>query len=127
VSGFESYKVQKPIEFGHDLKVTDFEITDELFNEMKRFVAKKPDFKVTPEQLERARSFVATRLRYELATAAYGTMAALQVFNEDDPQLAGAIAAMPRARELAQAAQRARASGALQPPSGEPTRPRKAG
>lgn len=127
VRGFESYKVQKPIEFGHDLKVTDFEITDELFNEFKRFVASKPAFKVAPEQLDKARNFVATRLRFELATAAYGSMAALQVFNEDDPQLAGAIAAMPRARELAQAAQRARASGSLQTPA-EPTRTtRKAG
>lgn len=121
VRGFENYKVQKPIDFEHDLKATDFEITDELFNELKRFVASKPAFKVTPEQLDRARSFVATRLRFELATAAYGSMAAIQVFNEDDPQLAGAIAAMPRARELAQAAKRARASGSLQTPV-EPVR-----
>ncbi|HUE83882.1 MAG TPA: S41 family peptidase [Pyrinomonadaceae bacterium] len=128
VPGFESYKVQKPIEYGHDLKGSDFEITDELFNEMKRFVAGKPAFNVTAEQLDRARAFVSTRLRYELATAAYGTMAALQVFNEEDPQVLSAVEAMPRARELAQAAKRARASGSTQTPNPEPNRSvRKAG
>ncbi len=109
VAGFESYKVQRPIEFRHDLKSTDFPITDALFKELKRFVASKPDLKSTPEQMERSRAFVEKQLRFELSTAAYGMMAALQVFNEADPQIARAVDAMPRARELAQAAKRARA------------------
>ncbi len=109
VPGFEAYKVQKPIEFRHDLKATDFPVTDALFKELKRFVAGKPEFKATPEQLERARPFVERQLRFELATAAYGMMAALQVLNETDPQIARAVDALPRARELAQAAKRAKA------------------
>jgi carboxyl-terminal processing protease len=109
VPGFDEYKVQKPIEFRHDLKATDFPITDALFKELKRFVASKPEFKATPEQLEHSRPFVERQLRFELATAAYGMMAALQVLNETDPQIARAVDALPRARELAQAARRARA------------------
>lgn len=109
VAGFENYKVQKPIEFRHELKTTDFPITDALFKELKRFVAGKPEFKATPEQLERSRSFVERQLRFELATAAYGMMAALQVLNESDPQIARGVDALPRARELAQAARRAKA------------------
>ncbi len=109
VPGFETYKVQKPIEFGHDLKATDFPVTDALFKELKRFAAAKPEFKATPEQLERARPFVERQLRFELATAAYGMMAALQVLNESDPQIARGVDALPRARELAQAARRAKA------------------
>lgn len=109
VAGFDSYKVQRPIEFRHDLKDNDFPITDALFREMKRFVAARPELKATPEQLDRSRAFVEKQLRYELATAAYGMMAALQVFNESDPQIARAVEAMPRARELAQAARRVRA------------------
>ncbi len=81
-----------------------------VFKEFKRFVAAaKPSFKVTPEQLDRMRPFVERQLRFELATAAYGSVAALQVFNETDPQIARAVDAMPRARELALAARRARA------------------
>lgn len=109
VQGFEPYKVQRPIEFRHDLQATDFPMTDALFKELKRFVASKPEFKTTPEQLDRSRVFVERQLRFDLATAAYGMMAALQVFNENDPQIARAVDVMPRARELAQAAQRVRA------------------
>ena len=109
VAGFENYKVQPRIEFNHDLQTTDFPVTDALFKELKRFVAANPVYKATPEQLDRARSFVGRQLRFELATAAYGSLAAVQVFNENDPQVAKGIDAMPRARELALAARRARA------------------
>jgi carboxyl-terminal processing protease len=109
VGGFESYKVQSGIDYDHDLQPTDFPVTEALIKEFKRFVAAKPVFKVTPEQLEKLRPFVERQLRYELTTAAYGTTTALQVINEQDPQIARAVDAMPRARELAQAARRARA------------------
>jgi carboxyl-terminal processing protease len=109
VAGFENYKVQRAIEYEHDLQATDFPVTESLFKEFKRFVAGKQVFKVTPEQLDRLRPFVERQLRYDLATAAYGSVAAVQVFNESDPQIARAVEAMPRARELALAARRARA------------------
>jgi carboxyl-terminal processing protease len=109
VAGFENYKVQSRIEFNHDLQSTDFPMTDALFKELKRFVAAKPGYKATAEQLERSRPFVERQLRFELATAAYGSLAAVQVFNESDPQIAKGVDAMPRARELALAARRARA------------------
>ena len=109
VAGFENYKVQPKIEYNHDLQSTDFPVTDALFKELKKFVGAKPIYKVTAEQFERARPFVERQLRFELATAAYGSLAAVQVFNENDPQLAKAVDAMPRARELALAARRVRA------------------
>jgi carboxyl-terminal processing protease len=109
VAGFENYKVQPKIEFNHDLQASDFPVTDAVFKEFKRFVGANPQYKATPEQLERSRAFVERQLRFELATAAYGSLAATQVFNESDPQLAKAVDAMPRARELALAARRARA------------------
>jgi carboxyl-terminal processing protease len=109
VAGFESYKVQRPIDYGHDLQSTDFAVTDALFKELKHFVSARPIFKVTPEQLDRVRPFAERQLRFELATAAYGSLAAVQVLNDTDPQIAKAVDAMPRARELALAARRARA------------------
>lgn len=111
VTGFENYKVQRAIQFEHDLQPTDYPVTEALFKEFKQYVAGKPIFKVTPEQLDRGRAFVERQLRYELTTAAFGTISALQVFNDSDPQIARAVAAMPRARELALAARRARARG----------------
>jgi len=59
-------------------------------------------------QLEANREFIQQQLRYQLATAAYGTVAALQVLTKDDPQIAKAVELVPRARDLAMTAMRAR-------------------
>ena len=111
VPGFESYKVQRAIEFQHDLQADDFPVTDALFKALKQFAASKPIFKVTPEQFDRSRPFAERQLRYNVLSAAYGYRTATQVFNEGDPQIARAVEAMPRARDLALSANRARARG----------------
>ncbi|HZI63120.1 MAG TPA: S41 family peptidase [Pyrinomonadaceae bacterium] len=111
VKGFESYTIQRAIEFDHDLVNEDYPITDALFSEVKKFAAAKTIFKVTPEQLDKSRSFAERQLRYNVLSAAYGYRTATQVFNEADPQIGKAVDAMPRARDLAQAASRARARG----------------
>jgi carboxyl-terminal processing protease len=112
VQGFESYKVQRPIEFDHDLVKDDYPITDDLFKELKKFATSKAQYKVTPEQLEKYRPFAERQLRYNLLSAAYGFRTASQVFiNDGDPQIARAVDAMPRARELAVAASKLRTRG----------------
>ena len=111
VSGFDSYKIQHAIEFDHDLASDDYPITDQLFNELKKFAASKPIFKVTADQLDKSRNFAERQLRYNVLSAAYGYRIATQVFNDSDPQVARAVDVMPRARELALAASRARARG----------------
>ncbi len=105
IQGFDAYKVQRPIKFEHDLGATDFPMSDALFKAFKDFVASKPVYKVTPAQLDKERSYVERQLRYEVVTAAYGSVTAFQVFNADDPQIVKAIDLLPRARELAQTAQ----------------------
>jgi carboxyl-terminal processing protease len=107
-AGFDAYKVQRPINFNYDLKATDFPVTDQVFKAFKDFVASRPAYKLSPAQLDRDRAYIELRLRYDLATAAYGAITALQVFNNDDPQIARAVDLLPRARELALAAQRIR-------------------
>jgi hypothetical protein len=77
-----------------------------LFKALKNFVTTK-SFKVTGDQVDQERAFVEKFLRFDLATAAFGYTAAQQVLFADDPQITRAIEVMPRARELALAAQRA--------------------
>lgn len=108
VKGFERYQVSRGIEYNHDLKPADYPVTDALYELFKTFVLAHADYKVTPAQLSRESAFLKKLLRYDLATAAYGTTAALQVFNSDDPQIAKAAELLPRARALAQAAGRVR-------------------
>lgn len=111
VPAFESYKIQRGIEFDHDLATEDYPVTDAVFRELKKFAAAKPMFKVSPDQIEKARPFAERQLRYNILSAAYGYRVATQVFNDADPQISRAVDAMPRARELALAASRARARG----------------
>ena len=111
VPGFEQYKIQRAIEFDHELATDDYPITDALFKELKKFAAAKTNYKATPEQLDKLRGFAEMQLRYNLLSAAYGFRTATQIFNDSDPQISRAVDAMPRARELAQAASRARARG----------------
>jgi hypothetical protein len=72
VAGFDSYKIQRPIEFDHDLEADDYPITDPLFTALKKFASDKAIFKVTSEQLDRSRAFAERQLRYNVLSAAYG-------------------------------------------------------
>jgi carboxyl-terminal processing protease len=108
IGGLESYKVQRAIDFGHDLVATDFPVNDAVFKAFKDFVANKKEYKFTAAQLDRSRDFIARQLRYDIATAAYGTVTAQQVLVADDPQVAKGIEVLPRARELAASAMRGR-------------------
>ena len=111
VPGFEQYKIQRAIEFDHELVKEDYPVTDTLFKALKKFATDKPVFNVTPDQLDKSRTFAERQLRYNVLSAAYGFRVATQVFNDADPQIGRAVDAMPRARELALAASRARARG----------------
>ena len=111
VPGFETYKVQRAIDFDHDLAAEDYPVTDALFSELKKFAASHPNYKATADQLDRARTFSERQLRYNVLSAAYGYRTATQIFNDADPQIARGVDAMPRARELALAASRVRARG----------------
>jgi carboxyl-terminal processing protease len=103
IAGFENYKVDRAIEFGRDLKASDFAVNDQLFAAFKRYVAAKPDYKqLTAAQLDKERAFIARQIRFELSTAAFGSTTAFQTYNEADPQLMRGIELLPKARELAQ-------------------------
>ena len=108
VAGFDKYKVDRPIEFDHDLEASDFPVTDALYKGFKDYVARDANWKNLAPQLDRNRSFIEMELRRDLVTAAYGTVIATRVLTREDPQVAKAIEVVPRARDLAMAATRAR-------------------
>jgi carboxyl-terminal processing protease len=104
ISGFEAYKVQKPIDFHHALEPTDFPITDAVFYAFKEYLAGQPALKMTTAQLDHNRAFIATQLRFHLVAAAFGRVMADRVFVATDPQVAKAVDVLPRARDLAKTA-----------------------
>lgn len=117
IPGFETYKVDKPIVFGYDIKPTDYPITDALYNTFKNFAENK--YKIPSSLIDRERKFVERSLRAELITAAYGTTSSFQVFNEYDTQLSKAIELLPKARALMAEGVKARAKTATSRNTGE--------
>ncbi|MDT7604527.1 MAG: carboxyl-terminal processing protease [Acidobacteriota bacterium] len=108
VRGFEDYKLSRGIEFNHVIKTDEYPVTDNLFKAFKAYALADESYKLTDAGLDKARDYISRQLRFEIGTAAYGTVAAAQVNVADDPQVTKAIDALPRARELAAAAQRGR-------------------
>jgi carboxyl-terminal processing protease len=109
VTGFDNYKVAGMPDFTHNLQPADMVVDDKLYKAFKDYVAANQEhYKVTPAQLDKQREFVTRQLRYDLATAAYGTVKATQVLILDDPQVAKALEVLPRARDLAMTAQQGR-------------------
>lgn len=98
-TAFPTYKVDRPIAFDKDVKATDFPITENLFQNFKKFATEKYNF--TAAQIDKEREFVERTLRSELVTAAYGSTTSFQVFNEYDTQLKRAIELLPEAKQLA--------------------------
>lgn len=96
---FPNYKVDRPISFDYNLQSADFKITNELFQNFKKFATEKYNF--TPAQIDREREFIERILRTEIVTAAFGSTTSLRVFNDYDTQLQKAIELLPEAKQLA--------------------------
>jgi carboxyl-terminal processing protease len=109
IPGFETYKVDKPIVFGYDINDKDFTITEPLYQAFRNYAVSK--YKYNAAQIDKERKFIERSLRAELVTAAYGTTTSLQVFAELDNQLTRAIEALPQAKALALAGEKAKLNG----------------
>ena len=107
IAGFEAYKAQRAINFNHRLDPADFPMTEALYQAFKSFVLKDPSWNATAAQVDSSRAFIEVQIRYNVITAAYGRVTAEQVFVLDDPQVAKALEAVPRARQLSLSAMRA--------------------
>ena len=99
ITGFETYKVDRPITFDRDITVKDFPVNDRVYQAFRKFAVDK--YKFVPAQVDKEREFVERSLRSELVTAAYGSTTSFQVFNEYDENLMKAIELMPQAKQLA--------------------------
>ena len=109
VSGYENLKVKGMPEFERNVEPTAFAVDEKVFKAFKEYVAANfEDLKLTEAQLDRGRDYIVRQLRYDLTTAAYGSVKATQVLMSDDPQVLKAIDSLPRARDLATAAMRGR-------------------
>ncbi len=92
------------IEYDHNLKPTEFVITDDILKNFREFAVKfyrdNPDYGLTPAAIDTNLNWVRKQLRFEVLTAAYGTDRAQQGIAEYDVQLQKGIAEIPEAAAL---------------------------
>lgn len=108
VAGFDNYRADKAIDYDHAIDDRDFPATEQLFQAFRDYVAKDNNWKPLLSQVDKNRKYIETQVRYNLAMAAYGITTSAQVLIRQDNQVARAVDVLPRARELAMTAQRAR-------------------
>ena len=100
-----TYRVRGAINFEHELKPNDFVVTDSIVGAFKDFLTTDAAFTNLAPLVDRNRAFVELQVRFNMVQAAYGRVMAERVFlATDDKQLARAVAALPRARDLAMTA-----------------------
>ena len=108
VRGFENNKTFGTVQFGQRIRSSDFIVSDALFANFKKFVADEKGWNISDDKIDAEKEFIISRLRFNLATASFGSVAANQILIEDDLQVAKAIQALPKAKQLALAAQKLR-------------------
>lgn len=107
ISGLPAYRLAGSIDYTHELRPSDFPVSEAVFRAFKEFVAGDPTLKSLAPLIDHNRSFVELQLRFNIVTAAYGRIAAERVpITTDDQQVAKAVDVLPQARDLAMSATR---------------------
>src|SRR6202008_3085548 len=110
IRGFESSRIPGGIDFRHELKADEFNVTDVMFKAFRDYATADPGFKVSAATIDRNRAFIELELRFNIVTAAYGRVIGDRVFvTMDDPQVSKAVDVLPKARDLAMGSKQSRA------------------
>lgn len=78
-----------------------FEITPEIFQAFEKFVSQNFGSRISRDAVRSETDFVKERIRYDLCSAAGGSVAAKRILDQTDPQLQRAVTMFPEARQLA--------------------------
>lgn len=94
--------------YGKRIATSDLPDQASVLAAFSSYVNAHRNFNVSSDVIEKERAFISLRLRYDIATALFGSVSAQQVLIEDDMQAAKAIEALPKAAQLAQNARLAK-------------------
>ncbi len=108
ISGLEVPGSAKAVKGTYRIENSEFAVSDMMLDAFIDYAARFDRDRYTAERTRNHVGYVRTRLRYNLAVAAYGTVVAEQILNDDDEQTAKATEALPRAGRLASIASKAR-------------------
>lgn len=106
IQEFESFKTTRPIQYGERVRPNMFPASERLLKAFSEFIGKENTLSFTNHQIEAEQAFIVKQIRFNLATAAFGGVAANQVLIESDLQVARAVSALPHAETLYSAAKK---------------------
>lgn len=106
VPGFESYKATGRVQYGQRISAGNMPVTDALVAAFESYLERNKTWNIAGWQRGSETTFIRSRLRYNLIMAAFGVVSANQVLIEEDPQVAKAVEALPRAQQLALSARK---------------------
>lgn len=101
VNGLENHRSNGGIQFGKRIGGGDVAVSDEMVVAFAAYAGQDPEWSLSSDVAKSQQVFIKLRLRYLLALASYGSVTANQVLTEEDPQIARATEALPRAQQLA--------------------------
>jgi hypothetical protein len=104
------FKIDRAANHSHNLKSDEFIVDDKVIAAFKNYVRKHKELRVNEARIDTDAQWLKYRIRYEVATAAYGQEEARRVLLESDPQMQKAIAEVPNAKVMADSILRERAA-----------------
>ena len=110
IPGLPEFKIDGPCDHKHRLTVRDYPVTDKVLAAFKTFVRERKELKVDETRIDKDADWLKRRIRYEVATAAFGEENARAALAESDTQLQRALAEVPKAKALADDIRRIRAA-----------------
>ena len=110
VAGESEFKIDGPCDHRHRLTPRDYPVSDKVLAAFKNFLREHKELKADETRVEKDADWLKRRVRYEVATAAFGEENARAALADGDIQLQRALAELPKAKALADDIRRMRAA-----------------
>jgi carboxyl-terminal processing protease len=108
--GLSEFKIERACDHKHRLAQGEYPMSDKVLAAFKTFIREHKELKADETRVDKDADWVKRRIRYEVATAAYGEENARAALADGDVQLQRAVGELPKAKALTDDIRRVRAA-----------------
>jgi carboxyl-terminal processing protease len=110
IPGLAEFKIERACDHKHRLAQGEYAVSDKVLAAFKTFIREHKELKGDELRIDKDADWLKRRIRYEVATAAYGEENARAALADGDVQLQRAVGELPRAKVLTDDIRRVRAA-----------------
>ena len=110
IAGNTEFKIDGACDHKHRLAARDYPVSDKVLAAFKSFLRDHKELKADESRVDKDADWLKRRIRYEVATAAFGEDNARAALADGDVQLQRAVAELPKAKALSDDIRRMRAA-----------------